>query len=97
MTTGAWVFIETLAALHGSKTEFVAYLNGKYAAWGISKNEAKECRLSLEYIQSHGNAQKHSATFSAVDARNLNNHFKVLEKVLVLLVKECIVMKGSKP
>lgn len=95
-TSGAWVFLETLAVLHGSTTEFVGYIAGKYGGWGISKEAFKVVRLSLEYIQSHGNAQKHSALFTAIDARNLHIHFQVIEPVLVALIGECIANQGSR-
>lgn len=99
MTTGAWVFVETLTALHGrvSTTNFVAYLNPKFASMGLDKGRSKECRLSLEYISEHGDAEKHSATFTATDARNLNNHFATLDSVFVSLLGDCIAAKGSKP
>ncbi|WP_375392013.1 hypothetical protein [uncultured Sphingomonas sp.] len=99
LTTGAWVFVETLTALHGrtDTTEFVGYVNGKLGSLGIRKDQGKDCKLSLEYISQHGNAQKHSATFTAVDARNLNNHFQVLENVFVALVKECVALKQTNP
>lgn len=99
MTTGAWVFVETLTALHGRKsdTNFVAYLHPKLGAMGIDKNEGKGCRLSLEYISHHGDAEKHSATFTAHDARNLNNHFATLEPVFVALLNECIADKKNNP
>jgi hypothetical protein len=99
LTTGAWVFIETLTALHGrtSNSDFVSYLSGKFGSWGIAKDKGKECKLSLEYVSKHGNAQKHSAIFTAVDARNLNNHFKILEDVFLHLAKDCLAVKPSKP
>jgi hypothetical protein len=99
LTAGAWVFIEALTALHGrnSNTDFVSYLNGKLGGWNIGKDKGKECKLSLEYISKHGNAEKHSAIFTAVDARNLSNHFQILEEVLVALVQDCITAKSSRP
>ena len=95
LTTGSWAFIETLTALHGRNpgTEFVGYINGKLGSWGVGRDEGRDCRLSLEYIAQHGNAQKHSAKFTAIDARNLNNHFIILQNVLLALVNECIVAK----
>lgn len=94
LTTGAWVFVETLTALHGRTTaDFVSYVNGKLGSWGISKDQGKDCKLSLEYVSQHGNAQKHSATFTAVDARNLNSHFQVLDAVFVALANDCVAAK----
>ena len=99
MTTGAWVFVETLTALHGrtSQVSFVAYLSPKFSSIGLDKSRGKECRLSLEYISEHGDAEKHSATFTAHDARNLNNHFATLDTILVSLLNDCIVMKKNNP
>lgn len=99
LTTGAWVFLETLTALHGRTpgSDFVSYLGAKFGSWGISREQGKECKLSLDYISRHGNAQKHSGTFTAVDARNLNNHFEVLEGVFVALVGECLSAKQDAP
>jgi len=99
LTTGAWVFVETLTALHGRTptTDFVSYINGKLGSWGISKDHGKDSKLSLEYISQHGNAQKHSATFTAVDARNLNNHFQVLDGVFIALVNDCVAAKQGNP
>ena len=98
LTAGAWVFVETLTALHGrTTTDFVGYVTGKLGSWGISKDQGKDCRLSLEYISQHGNAQKHSATFTALDARNLNNHFQVLDNVFVALVSDCVTAKQANP
>jgi hypothetical protein len=98
LTAGAWMFVETLCALHGkdSHIEFVGYLNGKFGTWNIGKDQGKECRLSLEYISHNGNAQKHSAIFSAIDARNLHNHFQVLEPVFVAALQECADKKQGK-
>lgn len=98
LTAGAWMFVEALSALHGRTSgDFVAYINGKMGSWGIGKDQARDCRLSLEYISSHGNAQKHSAMFTVIDARNLNNHFQVLERVFVTMVSDCATVKKNKP
>ncbi len=98
LTTGGWVFVETLTALHGrTTTDFVSYVTGNLGSWGISKDQGKDCKLSLEYISQNGNAQKHSATFTTVDARNLNNHFQVLDCVLVALVTDCVAAKRANP
>jgi hypothetical protein len=97
LTTGAWVFLETLSAAHGQTSgDFVAYLSPQLGRLVTSKNAIKECRLSLAYISSHGNAQKHSPTFTAVDARNLTNHFQVLEPMFIGLINETIAAKGRK-
>lgn len=89
-TTGAWVFLETLTALHGRThgNSFVAYLNNKGAGW-FGKETWKAKRISLNYIEEHGNAEKHDPQFATVDARNLHNHFQVLDDLLVKLVTEC--------
>lgn len=98
MTTGAWVFVETLTALHGRTTgSFTAYLSPKFASMGLDKNRGKECRLGLEYISEHGDAVKHSATFTAHDARNLNNHFATLDTLFVSLLNDCVEAKKGKP
>ncbi len=99
MTTGSWVFLETLTALHGrvSGNSFVAYLSPKLGGMGLNKNQIKECKLSLEYISEHGDALKHSATFTAHDARNLNNHFATLDAVLVTLLNDCVINKKKNP
>ncbi|WP_191554147.1 hypothetical protein [Brevundimonas aurantiaca] len=91
LTAGAWVFVETLTALHGKtpSTDFVSYLNGRFASLGVGKDQAKDCKLCLEYISQNGNAGKHSGRYAAVDARNLNNHFHVLEPVFVALLDQC--------
>jgi hypothetical protein len=98
LTAGSWVFIEALTALHGRNptTDFVSYLSGKLGGWGITKDRGKESKLSLEYISRHGNAEKHSSTFTAVDARNLANHFQVLEDLLVAVVQDCAAAKLGK-
>ena len=98
LTTGAWAFVEAFTALHGRTTaDFVSYLNSKMAEWKWTRDDAKDCRLSLEYISHHGNAQKHSATFTAIDARNLNNHFNVLDRVFVKLADDCINFSRVNP
>ena len=91
LTTGAWVFLETLTALHGRKsgTEFPAYLNSIYGGWGFSKEEWKARRTSFSYIADHGNVEKHDPRFTTVDARNLHAHFQVIDDVLVILATEC--------
>ncbi|WP_375452308.1 hypothetical protein [uncultured Devosia sp.] len=98
LTTGAWVFVENLTALHGRNpnTDFVSYLNSRLSGLGVSKDQGKDCKLSLEYISQHGNAQKHSATFTVVDARNLHNHFEVLSDLFAGLASECAATKLSK-
>lgn len=91
MTTAAWVFLETLTALNGRVGgDFVSYINNKMGSFGIPKDQIRDCKLSLEYISSHGNAQKHSAKFTAIDARNLHSHFQVLDPVLVALAQGCL-------
>lgn len=96
LTTGAWVFIESLTALHGRKnTDFVSYLQGRLNAWSIDKDSKRDIGLSLNYISSHGNAEKHSGTFTAMDARNLSNHFSVIDNVLVRIVEECSEGRGK--
>lgn len=97
VTTGAWMLVESLTALHGrnANTDFVSYLNGKFSLWGIGRDQGKDCKLSLEYISQHGNAQKHSAIFTAMDARNLNNHFEVLADVFVALINDCTDKKKN--
>lgn len=90
LTTGAWVFLEALTGLHGRYhgTSFVAYLDGKGAAW-YGREPWKAKRISLKYIEEHGNVEKHDPSFSTVDARNLHNHFRVLDELFVKLVSEC--------
>lgn len=96
ITTGAWMFIEILTALHGKiNTDFPSYVNGRMNAWNTNKDTKRDIGLSLNYISSHGNAEKHSATFTAVDARNLAVHFQVLESTLIRLIKECAERVGK--
>lgn len=99
VTTGAWVFLECLTTLHGKTggTEFVGYINGKTGSWHIDRERSKDCKLSLDYISGHGNAQKHSAVFTAIDAANLHNHMEVLDIVLVKLLEDCVRAKFAKP
>lgn len=90
LTIGTWVFLETLTAKHGRPdgTKFAAYLNNKVSptygrlAW-------KSKRIALEYIEDHGNVEKHDPSFSLLDASNLYNHFLTLDDLLVKLVSEC--------
>lgn len=93
LTTGAWAFIEVLTAIHGRNpgSDFVAYLNGLSGRLGFDKDRWKDCRLSLEEIQHRGNAEKHGATFTTLDARNLHNRFHILEPVLEAVIKECVL------
>jgi len=98
LTAGAWVFVESLTALHGrASADFASYINGRLLTLGVDKSEARDCKISVEYISQHGNAQKHSALFTAIDARNMNNHFKILENVFVHLLRDCISARSSKP
>jgi hypothetical protein len=98
LTTGAWVFVETLTALHGrTSSDFVAYVASQFMALGVAKERGRDCKLSLDYISQHGNAQKHSANYTAVDARNLNNHFHVLDEIFVALAQGCLAAKKGKP
>lgn len=99
LMTAAWVFVETLTALHGrtATTDFVSYVNGRLGSWGMGRDQAKDARLSLEYISQNGNAQKHSAVFTAIDARNLNNHFQVLDNIFVALANDCVAAKQAEP
>lgn len=90
LTIGAWVFLETLTARHGRPdgTKFAAYLNNKIAS-AYGRLAWKSKRIALEYIEDHGNVEKHDPSFSSVDARNLYNHFLTLDDLLVRLVSEC--------
>lgn len=98
LTTGAWVFVETLAALHGKAdgAEFKAYISSQLPRWALPRDKARDCNLSLTYISEHGNRQKHSGKFSAIDARNLNNHFVVLDDIFVKMATECLTSAGGK-
>lgn len=91
LTAGAWIFLESLTALHGrnESSSFESYIQGKLNLWAVDRNVKKEAGLSLAYISNHGNAEKHSAIFSSVDAKNLRNHFGVLDRVLTRLIQEC--------
>lgn len=90
LTIGTWVFFETLTAKHGRPdgTKFVAYLNNK-AASAYGRLPWKSKRIALEYIEDHGNVEKHDPSFSLIDASNLYNHFLTLDDLLVKLVSEC--------
>lgn len=97
LTTGAWAFFEVLTALHGryNNSDFVSYLNGLSSKLGFSKDQWKICRTSLEEIQALGNAEKHEATFTALQAHNLHNRFEVLESLIFALITECNSAKPS--
>lgn len=90
LTIGAWVFLETLTAKHGRPdgTKFAAYLNNKVAS-GFGRLAWKSKRIALEYIEDHGNVEKHDPSFSLLDASNLYNHFLTLDDLLAKLVSEC--------
>lgn len=91
LTAGAWVFLESLTALHGrpSTSNFEAYIQGRVNSWGFGKDKRREINLSLRYISENGNAEKHSAVFTSADAKNLRMHFLVLEDAIARLVEEC--------
>lgn len=90
LTTGAWVFLEILSALHGRSggTDFVSYLSGKAVGWGFSRDEKRDLTAGLRVISETGNAEKHSAQFTTLNADNLVNHFKILEPLLVKALSE---------
>lgn len=90
LTIGAWVFLETLTARHGRPdgTKFAAYLNNKVAS-AYGRLPWKSKRIALEYIEDHGNVEKHDPSFSLLDASNLYNHFLTMDDLLVKLVSEC--------
>lgn len=98
--TGAWAFFEALTALHGRTggTEFTAYVAARFSTLGINatRENIRDWKASLNYIHDHGNAEKHSAKFTAADASNLSNHFDVLSDVIVALVKGCPVKDSRK-
>jgi hypothetical protein len=85
------MFLESLTALHGrsSGTSFESYIHGRINSWGWDKDVKKEIGLSVKYIADHGNAEKHSAVFTTLDARNLKTHFQVLNETITRLVQEC--------
>lgn len=87
---GSWVFLETLTAKHGRPdgTKFVAYLNNKTSS-SFGRLSWKSKRIAIEYIEDHGNVEKHDPSFSLIDASNLYNHFLTLDELLVKLVTEC--------
>lgn len=91
LTAGAWIFLESLTALHGrqSTASFESYIQGKLNSWNVDKGLKKEIGLSLRYVSDHGNAEKHSPTFTSADAKNLRVHFQILDATLVRLVSEC--------
>lgn len=98
--TGAWAFFEAMTALHGRTggTEFTAYVAARFNALGIdaTRENIRDWKTSLSYIHDHGNAEKHSAKFTAADASNLSTHFDVLDDVIVALVKGCPVKGRNK-
>lgn len=91
LTAGAWIFIESLTALHGRNPgiSFESYIQGQMNSWGMTKDQKKEPGLSLAYIANNGNAEKHSAIYSSADAKNLRNHFAVLDREISRLISEC--------
>lgn len=56
LTAGAWIFLESLTALHGRKvgTSFDSYINSLANNWGLGRDEKKEVRLSVAYISDNG-------------------------------------------
>lgn len=89
MTAGAWIFLESLTALHGRSAgiSFDSYINSLANNWLLGKEEKKEIRLSVAYIADNGNAEKHSKRFTTLDARNLRSHFDVLENMIVHIIE----------
>lgn len=89
LVAGAWMFLESVTALHGRVgTSFESYIDNQMNKWGLSRDDKKDVKQSVKYIGDNGNAEKHSAKFTVLDARNLRPHFDVIETVLVRLIKE---------
>jgi hypothetical protein len=91
LTAGAWMLLESLTALHGRNpgNSFEGYIHGRINSWGLGREAKKEIGLSVKYIADHGNAEKHSALFTSLDARNLKTHFQVLDNNIARLIEEC--------
>jgi hypothetical protein len=92
MTAGAWVFLESLTAVHGRhpNVSFESYVQGLAGKWGLTRDEKKEIRLSIVWISESGNVEKHSPGFTSLDARNLRNHFDVLDSAIARLIAESV-------
>ena len=89
LMAGSWMFLESLTALHGrSGTSFESYVDSQMNNWGLSRDEKREIKHSIKYIGDTGNAEKHSAKFTLLDARNLRSHFEVMDGTLVRLIGE---------
>lgn len=89
ITAGSWIFLESITALHGRKgASFESYFNSKFNEWGLSRDEKKDLDVSVKFIADHGNAEKHSKTFTSLNAENLVTHFNILEDAIVRLLSD---------
>lgn len=98
MCIGAWAFWEVLARNHGcsESTSFDAYFNGKLDLWIVDKGTKKSMKKSLSEINSDGNCSKHCPIFASLPAAlALDNHFRVLKPLIVMVLRELVAKKKA--
>tara|TARA_R110002072_G_scaffold298306_1_gene472073 strand:- start:487 stop:1740 length:1254 start_codon:yes stop_codon:yes gene_type:complete len=90
ITAGCWIFLECMTALHGRKegTSFDSYIGSKINEWGFDRGMKREINNAAKYISDYGNAEKHSAKYTNIDASNLPLHMEVLEGAIVRILSE---------
>lgn len=91
MYVGAWSFFEVLSKFIGNKNdEFPGFYKSKSKALGFDKNKTKDFGVVLTDISNYGNATKHSKNATPLSANQLNNHFEVLEPLILAVLDQAI-------
>lgn len=100
MYIGAWAFLEVLAKLAGNENdngdrsiEFPAFYRRKFREFGINKQNSKDCGLVLDEISRYGNATKHSRKCTPMTGIQLENHFEVLEELIIASIDKAVSLK----
>lgn len=87
---GAWAFYEVLGRQLGNSNarDFPTYFEAKIDNFTRSGPNRKELKISIGYINDHGNCVKHGRSLITKNADDLMQHFQNLEEFTIHLLKE---------
>lgn len=89
---GAWVLLESLANHLGKESHqaFDGFYNQKINSFTKDQNKRNEYKIPIKDIHQKGNLNKHSATYEAIDAKQLISDFKSIEPFLISCIEEVL-------
>lgn len=94
---GAWSFLESLSTAINKNdgNDFYSFLNSKINLWYKDRGEKNDFKGAIKDIHEKGNCNKHSGQRFVVDARQLENDFKVIKPLLLKIIDEAINLNSK--